>query len=558
MIRAAGEREPYFPASRIVSAWVLLASLLVAGPTRAAPDPRLKPLVRLVNALPWPGVSEMIGFRGRLWFVNSVKFVNHNSADLYAYDPARGVARFEKHLFSQDAGTPAIAGGLLYWPFEDSRFSPGRGEFMVTDGVRWQWRLIPNRRAFHTHAMAAHAGALYAATSAWRARVLRSDDGGVSWRLIYSHDTPGRRVSRITTLAGLSGTLYAGLTTWYDDLAPKLLRWTGKTFAPAPFWPAGSAVRGLLAYRGWLYGTNLAEDGSALWRTDGRRAERVTALDGHVVEGVAAGQDGLWAVSRGKTGGRLWRSDDGVRWAEVQAFQAARPLGLAVLGGGVYVGLMSEAGGELWGPPPRSSATVDSALATIPAAPPPLPRDRRATALPAGALAALDGALGAAKLTRRFRTTVLPFAVSRAPGAGAALAERLAQGRFPAAEISMIGGNLVVPAAKMARWYLMWGMAHTGGGRVPPELIARPWTAKPNRAEKYFEPTPAASWAAARLGQGDRATLAALIGRLGQGGDPDWLTGDLVGALTDLTGRRFGYDIPAWRRWWKARKQGPW
>jgi len=31
---------------------------------------------------------------------------------------------------------------------------------------------------------------------------------------------------------------------------------------------------------------------------------------------------------------------------------------------------------------------------------------------------------------------------------------------------------------------------------------------------------------------------------------------DMIGALTDLTGRRFGYDIPAWRRWWKARKQG--
>lgn len=554
MIRAAGGRKTSFPASRMVSAGVLLASLLVAGPIRAAPD---LPLVRLVKALPWPGVSEMIGFRGRLWFVNSVKFVNHNSADLYAFDPARGVARFEKHLFSQDAGTPAIAGGLLYWPFEDSRFSPGHGEFMVTDGVRWQWRLIPNRRAFHTHAMASHGGALYAATSAWRARVLRSDDGGASWRLIYSHDTPARKVSRITTLAGLGGTLYAGLTTWYDDLAPKLLRWTGTTFAPVPFWPAGSAVRGLVAYRGWLYGTNLTEDGSALWRTDGRRAERVTALDGHVVAGVAAGQDTLWAVSRGKTGGRLWRSGDGVRWAGMQAFEPARPLGLAVLGGGVYVGLMSDAGGELWGPPTASTSTATAArMRAASFGPPPLLPADSPVPLPQGALATLDEALAGTKLTRRFRTAVLPFAVSRAPDAGAALARRLARGRFPAAEISMIGGNLIVPAAKMARWYLMWGMAHSGGGRVPPELIDVPWTAKPNRAEKYFEPTPAAAWAVARLGQGDPTTLGALIGRLGRGGDPDWLTGDLVGALTDLTGRRFGYDIPAWRRWWKARKQG--
>ena len=68
--------------------------------------------------------------------------------------------------------------------------------------------------------------------------------------------------------------------------------------------------------------------------------------------------------------------------------------------------------------------------------------------------------------------------------------------------------------------------------------------------------TPAAPWAMARLGQNDPATLAALIGRLGREGDPDWLTGDLVGALADLTGRRFGYDIEAWRRWWRARKAG--
>jgi len=531
-----------------------LAAVLVAAPAHAVPEPRLVPLV---TALKWPGVSEMIGYRGRLWFVNSVKFVNHNSADLYSYDPARGKARFEKHLFSQDAGTPAVVGGLLYWPFEDSRFSPGHGEFMVTDGVRWQWRLIPPGRAFHAHAMAAHGGALFAATSAWRARVVRSDDGGVSWRQVYSHDTPKRRVSRITALAGLDGTLYAGLTTWYDDTAPKLLRWTGATFAPVPDWPAGSAVRALASYGGWLYGENSAGEGSALWRTDRRRSERIAALDGHVIQDIAAGPDALWAVSRAKGGGRLWRSADGVRWTRIQAFETGRPLDVAVLGGDVYVGLMSEAGGELWGP---ATAELRASTSTpLPGPAPTLPADDPAPLPPEllkHALAALDKALGGTKLSRDFRRMVQPFATSRAAAAGAALSERLANGRFPGAETSMIGGNLVVPAADVARWYLMWGMAHSGGGRVPPELVGAPWTAQPNRAEKYMDPTPAAAWAMARLGQNDPATLAALIGRLGREGDPDWLTGDLVGALADLTGRRFGYDIEAWRRWWRARKAG--
>ena len=47
--------------------------------------------------------------------------------------------------------------------------------------------------------------------------------------------------------------------------------------------------------------------------------------------------------------------------------------------------------------------------------------------------------------------------------------------------------------------------------------------------------------------------LGALIGRLGGAGDPDWLDGDLVGALTALTGARFGHDRDAWRAWWARR-----
>jgi len=43
--------------------------------------------------------------------------------------------------------------GLLYWPFEDSQFSAGRGEFAVTNGKAWRWGLLLEGRAFHVHAM---------------------------------------------------------------------------------------------------------------------------------------------------------------------------------------------------------------------------------------------------------------------------------------------------------------------------------------------------------------------------------------------------------------------
>jgi hypothetical protein len=127
-------------------------------------------------------------------------------------------------------------------------------------------------------------------------------------------------------------------------------------------------------------------------------------------------------------------------------------------------------------------------------------------------------------------------------------------GSLPDADATMFGGRRF-PAAKMARWYLLWAMAHNGHGRVLPQLISAPWDAPSNRAEKYFESAPAAAWAAAELGQKDDETLAALIGRLGRGGDPDWLKGDIVGALTVLTGERFAYDATAWKRWWAARQR---
>ena len=59
---------------------VLIAYLaILPGNPASARD---APLVVLPRAGIWEGVSQMIGFMGRLWFVNSVKFRNHNSADL--------------------------------------------------------------------------------------------------------------------------------------------------------------------------------------------------------------------------------------------------------------------------------------------------------------------------------------------------------------------------------------------------------------------------------------------------------------------------------------------
>lgn len=510
-------------------------------------------LVVLKDGLHWPHVSSLIGYADRLWFVNSRKYVNHNSADIWSYDPATGKTRYERHLLSQDAGDPVVHDGLLYWPFEDSRFSPGRGEFMVTNGRDWRWGLLPQGRAFHVHAMASSAGALYAAPSAWVARLQRSLDGGTNWELLYEHPTPERRVSRITALADFNGTLYGGLVAWYRSTGAKLLRWDGTTFRQVRGWPEGSAVPRLQAFGGWLYGVNVAKDASSLWRTNGQKTEAVDRFAGRSIRGLAAGPNALWlATGKGEIG-ELWRSEDGARWSQVQTFPGIRLHGLGLYHGQVYAGGASKNGGVLLGPAlPRTAAPSDGAAAA--GTPRSLPRARSLPRIdPAEELKKLRKALGdPAGYDQGLRIRFGPLALSDDPEVGTALGQMLT-GRFPDTEATMFGSRRF-SAPKMARWYILWAMAHNGHGRVPVELISAPWEAPANRAEKYFESPPAAAWAAAQLGQDDDDTLGALVARLDRPGDPDWLKGDMVGALTALTGKRFAYDIAAWRDWWAKRR----
>ncbi len=499
---------------------------------------RTTPLVKLVSGLPWPGVSNLIGYRGKIWFANSVKFVNHNSADIYGFDPATGKVRYEKHLFSQDAGHPVIQNGLLYWLFEDSRFLPGHGEFIVTNGTDWNWHLIPKGRAFHTHVMQTHSGRLYAGISAWVAKIVVSDDGGTSWRKFYEYPTPDRRVSRITALANLKGKLYAGVTTRYDKKSPKLLMQQGSTMMPVPGWPASASVDELAILGGWLYGTNEGPRESVLWRTDGKRTKRVGGpSDGNM----------LWAVTARKGAGALWRSDDGLHWTEVQKFKNGRPLDVAVKGGQPYVGLLSENGGELWGGLKRESVAVNRRRTPLPL------KLKRPDSEIIVALKRLDKILGDVSEYPRLRFAMRPLVAAQTSEISSGLAQRL-NGPFPDGTARMFGRRQI-PVANMAQWYLLWGIAHNGRGRVPLCYLRERWTSKSNRAEKYIQPTLAAMWAVRKLGQDNDVTLAALIARLDFKDDPRWVTGDVVGALTDLTGKRFGYDRNAWHGWWRSRKQ---
>ncbi|MEX2224006.1 MAG: SUMF1/EgtB/PvdO family nonheme iron enzyme [Candidatus Rokuibacteriota bacterium] len=526
--------------------------LFVAGDVGLAPAVGdVAPLVPLARPGPWPGVSGLVGFGGRLWLVNSVKFADHNSADVYSYDPATGRTRYERHLMSQDAGTPVVAGGLLYWPFEDPRFSTGRGEYAVTDGRQWRWRVLPDGEVFHVHAMAARDRTLFAATSAWRAGLQRSDDGGRTWRVIHDHPTPPRSVSRLTSLAVLDGRLYAGLTT-FDGEGVNLMALDEDTLAPFSGWPTGSSVGALTVYAGHLYAVNSAGGRDALWRTRGGPAERVAALDGERVRALASGPDALWALSARPGRGSLWRSVDGLVWQPVQRFVDAEPLDVAVYAGRVYVGTLGPGErGALWGPPGPGPVELATTSSPFPAPQSP-PSDRIAPTL-----ATLDRALmdmsSYARHGSGLRDTILPLALGGPADVGSALARRL-EVRLPATRVALFGGRLSLPASTLARWYLLWGVALAGQGRMPPALLGGRWTEPAFGPEKYFDPAPAAAWAVTWTGQGDDATVGALVDRLGAPGQPRWLDGDLVGAISVLTGQRLGYDAAARRTWWKDRR----
>jgi len=528
---------------------ILILTAVLVTPLQAHGKTDAAPLVMLSQPGPWSGVSGIIGFDRRLWFVNSVKFRNHNSADVYSYDPVSGETRYERHLFSQDAGDPVVAGGILYWPYEDSRFSAGRGEFALTDGQRWQWRLLPQGEVFHVHAMAAVEDTLYAATSAWRGGLQRSTDGGETWTIVYDHPTPEKRVSRITDLAVLNGTLYAGLTS-YTQAGPKLMRLNETTLSAVRDWPVGESTVALQTHAGWLYAVNEQDQTRSVWRTNGRRVERIAGLEGVAVRAFASGT-ALWAVSATEGRGALWRSIDGKSWSRVQQFDDAEPLDVGVYAGQVYVGTTGPGGrGALWGP--SAPAASETAATT------PLPRRLTARAPDAGEnlRRMADGLLRADDI-EKYRALlyayVQPLALSRSPAAGKAMSQRL-NANTPATDLSAFGGALRTSLDRVNRWFLLWGIALNGSGDVPLEYLTETWSDSANSSEKYFNLAPAAAWTVAQLGQNDEQVIDLLIARLGARNEPEWLVGDWVGALTAISGERFGYDKDAWRRWWSVHR----
>ena len=530
------------PASGVLKLLVLMSLLC---PSVAARNDDFEPLSLLAQPGPWSDVSRLVSYREQVWFVNSVKFVNHNSADVYSFDPRTRMTRYRRHLFSQDAGQPVVHDDLLYWPFEDARFSAGRGELMVTNGADWRWHEIRQGLAFHTHAIHVVDDTLYAATSGWKAQLHRFDKETKQWRMFYEHPTAARRVSRITSLASLDGKLYAGLTSRTQS-GPKLLVAKDGEVFPLPGWPPGTGVSAVQQFGDWIYAVNRSAQGVRVWRTDGVRVEPVHEFDSVLIRDFAAGGDHLWAVSGQAGKGALWRTQDGLRWRRVQDFAQAVPLDITTHKEDVYVGTRGpgQAGG-LWGPldPSHIPGTGEPrpALWDIPET-----SANRIDSLTRRLDTVLRDGGEFREYVKRLSGVLSELASTREKKACREIRARLLE-RHDEQPISAIGGHVTVPLARLNRWYLLRALMMCGHRvALPGNLLHMEWNVTANSSEKYFHPLPAAAWVAGELGESDEPTLAALIARLGEG--PLFIDGDLIGALSVLSGQHLGYDIDAWYR----------
>ena len=227
------------------------------------------------------------------------------------------------------------------------------------------------------------------------------------------------------------------------------------------------------------------------------------------------------------------------------------PVDVLAYAGDVYIGTTRTNGrGALWGP--RSPAQAGSAEGPGSL---PVTSTEVVAAHVHETLQHLDEAIARVGDFRDYRVEIIPLlepiAARLVAGAGAELSSRLTI-VLPDIEIATFGHP--VSLTRLHQWYLLWAIGLSGEGTVPAALIRTPWDLSPNRPDKYFHPGPAAAWTVARVGQSDLETLGTLIEGLATPGEPDWLDGDRVGALTALTGQRFGYERGAWRAWWAARR----
>lgn len=511
-------------------------------------------LAVLARPGPWPVADRLIAYRGKVWFSTAVKGVDHNSADIWSFDPAAQDLRFKRYLFSQDVGHPVVHKGLLYWPHEDMRIGLGAGIVSVTDGSEWRDLIVPvGDHMMHTHATTEWKGKLVAAMAGWNSALAASEDAGKSWQLLVNDPPKSGSFHRFNDIASLENRLFVR---HWQTTGLSLGEYRDGTVVPVEGWPNNRYFSGFTPFAGALY--SLVDDDTdkaELWRIDAKGPRRVdiNSVDLDMRQLLSDGER-LWVVTRTHGGGQLWSSTDGADFVVGEEFKGGvSHSAVAIAPGAIYVaGEGADGRSILWGP---RTASIDP-----PPAPPDLPEQRQkpdpAFDAPAeGDL--LNQILGA---TQNYQShgrplrAALQSVLAKRPPPG--FFTSLLSAQVPDQDIEIFGGRSTVRARNMATWQILAAMAQNGEKTIPVRFLTVPWHRPSNRPQKWFDSLLVALYAIQLTGQKDRATVEALVDRLDFQDDPDWLQSQITGTLSAITGKPFAYDRAAWKKWWLSAKSG--
>lgn len=517
---------------------------------KAAPKP--KSLTVLTEIGPWPVASRLIGYNGRLWFANSVKGVNHNAADIWSIDLGSGKKRYERSLFSQDAGLPYIYKGLLYWPFEDALLAFGNGIVGVTDGDNWGRMVIAGSPIYHSYEAINWRGDFLVLAAAGDTALHRYE-GADNWRPIVRHTAPRGKIARLKELTAFNGGLYAVLR---DGKKRRLAHWSGRDgaqFEDVQPWPRYKYVSGLTVHKDALYALVGKGKAREIWRHDGQNSYRIGPL-GRFADMASDGQY-LWLVG---FDGQILSSTDGDVWQSHKPLTGGTPSTLQIIDGGLFAAGRGDNGqGIIWWEKGHRLSTAQQ---------PDTAAQQRMAALtaPRQINSKIDWRQKGAEMDRLLSDPqtfgsysggplgdALQFALQNGAPSGF-FAERL-RGDIANNAYNGFGSAGQTGTKDVAQMLILSAMAEARHPNVPIEMILMRWRSPANSYEKYIEPAMAAIHAVARAQQGDKATIAALLQRLDYKDDPDWLRSQIIGAMTAATGQHFGYDIAAWQRWNDAR-----
>ena len=498
----------------------------------------------------WPGISQMIAYRDRIWLVNSEPFKDNNSADVYSYSIQDKSLRYERSLFSQDVGAPVVFNDLLHWPFEDPRRSAGSGEYAVTDGSNWRWQSMRSGSVMHVHAMNVCDDELVAATGSWTGQLHRQQSQN-NWQVQYDYPAAKSSFSRIVSVIQLNDDCIIGTSAKRKKEA-KLFTLKADIPIPVPGWPESDRVDNLTRHQQSIFA--FADTGSErqLLRYDGVRTHKVAIPNNHRPRALHSNGDTLWLLTHNpnnKDGaGFLWQYNNDDDLKNLQQF-SAMPISLTSLNGFIAIGTYKNSGAELllYNTNVKSSRDQQSTTVLTPTS-----SQQLSTALVESLYIEIRDIVSDPQSTQNYaralRRNLSRHPQLETPEFGVALT-RVLEKPVEGAPTTMFTGQSI-SRNDLTRWYLITALAVNGNGRIEPDWINPNTELVVPDSAKVFDPSIASIVASGWLKQGDKETLQALITRLNKKSDPLWVKADVVGALTAISDQRFAYDIAAWNRWW--------